>query len=47
MLLAAAVASVLNDSELADRMRIAGQDRARAFSWRDSAERVWTLHADL
>ncbi|GHD42503.1 glycosyltransferase family 1 protein [Mycetocola manganoxydans] len=45
--LAAAVASVLADSELADRMRIAGQDRARAFSWRDSAERVWALHADL
>ena len=22
-------------------------DRARAFSWRDSAERVWQLHADL
>jgi glycosyltransferase involved in cell wall biosynthesis len=42
-----AVTSVLEDSERAERMRIAGQDRARAFSWRDSAERVWALHADL
>jgi glycosyltransferase involved in cell wall biosynthesis len=45
--LADAVASVLDDSERASRMRIVGQDRARAFSWRDSAERVWALHADL
>ncbi|MCP2031663.1 glycosyltransferase involved in cell wall biosynthesis [Okibacterium sp. HSC-33S16] len=45
--LADAVASVLSDSERAGRMRIVGQDRARAFSWRDSAERVWALHADL
>jgi glycosyltransferase involved in cell wall biosynthesis len=42
-----AVTSVLGNHERAERMRIAGQDRARAFSWRDSAERVWTLHADL
>ena len=45
--LADAVASVLSDSERAGRMRVVGQDRARAFSWRDSAERVWALHADL
>ena len=45
--LAAAVASVLDDPDRAARLRIAGQDRARAFSWRDSAERVWALHADL
>lgn len=45
--LADAVASVLTDSERAGRMRVVGQDRARAFSWRDSAERVWALHADL
>jgi glycosyltransferase involved in cell wall biosynthesis len=42
-----AVTTVLEDSERAERMRIAGHDRARAFSWRDSAERVWALHADL
>lgn len=45
--LVAAVASVLDDRERAGRLRVAGQDRARAFSWRDSAERVWALHADL
>lgn len=45
--LADAVASVLGDTERAQRLRIAGQDRARSFSWRDSAERVWALHADL
>jgi len=25
----------------------AAQDRSNAFSWRDSAEKVWQLHADL
>ncbi|MET4639092.1 glycosyltransferase family 1 protein [Mycetocola sp. 2940] len=45
--LADAVASVLGDTERTQRLRIAGQDRARSFSWRDSAERVWNLHADL
>lgn len=42
-----AIERVLTDDELADRMRVAGRDRARAFSWRDSAEKVWQLHADL
>ncbi len=45
--LADAVSSVLTDTERAGHLRIVGQDRARAFSWRDSAERVWALHADL
>jgi glycosyltransferase involved in cell wall biosynthesis len=45
--LAEAIRTVLEDSELAGRMSIAGRDRARAFSWRDSAEKVWQLHADL
>jgi glycosyltransferase involved in cell wall biosynthesis len=45
--LAVAIRSVLDDKELATRMGFEGQDRARAFSWRDSAERVWQLHADL
>jgi glycosyltransferase involved in cell wall biosynthesis len=45
--LAAAIGRVLGDAELRRRMSIAGSDRARAFSWRDSAERVWQLHADL
>jgi len=45
--LAAALDRVLGDTALADRLRIFGGDRSRAFSWRDTAERVWQLHADL
>jgi glycosyltransferase involved in cell wall biosynthesis len=45
--LAAAIARVLNDADLRSRLRVLASDRARAFSWRDSAERVWQLHADL
>lgn len=29
------------------RLRVLAGDRARAFSWASSAERVWSLHADL
>jgi glycosyltransferase involved in cell wall biosynthesis len=42
-----AIASVLADPARAAQMDIEGRDRARAYSWRDSAERVWQLHADL
>ena len=42
-----AVNRVLSDSVLRNRMSIFGADRSRAFSWADSAERVWQLHADL
>jgi Glycosyltransferase len=45
--LAEAIGRVLTDRVLADRLSISASDRARAFSWRDSAERVWQLHADL
>lgn len=45
--LAEAIASVLDDSEIAARQSVFAIDRARAFSWRDSAERIWQLHADL
>ncbi|WP_374007773.1 glycosyltransferase family 4 protein [Leifsonia sp. LS-T14] len=45
--LAAAIGRVLSDGELAARLGVLASDRARAFSWRDSAERVWQLHADL
>ena len=31
----------------ADRLRVLAADRARAFSWASSAERLWGLHADL
>lgn len=45
--LAAAIASVVNNPALAERLRFAGLDRAGVFSWRDSAQKVWQLHADL
>jgi hypothetical protein len=38
---------VLDDGALRERLSVLASDRARAFSWRDSAERVWQLHADL
>jgi glycosyltransferase involved in cell wall biosynthesis len=45
--LAASIRSVLSDTDLVARLNTYGQDRVRAFSWRDSAEQVWRLHADL
>jgi len=42
-----AITAVVDGPALADRLSIAGQDRARAFTWTDSAERLWQLHADL
>lgn len=45
--LAAAIGRVLDDTDLRTRLGVLASDRARAFSWRDSAERVWQLHADL
>ncbi|MFC9559087.1 glycosyltransferase [Agromyces sp. NPDC056965] len=45
--LAAAITSIVTDAQLAEQLAIAGSDRSRAFSWRDSAERIWQLHADL
>jgi glycosyltransferase involved in cell wall biosynthesis len=45
--LAVAISQVITDRTLSDRLRVQATDRARAFSWRDSAERVWQLHADL
>lgn len=45
--LADAIRGVLDDDALRDRLAVAAADRARAFSWRDSAEKVWQLHADL
>lgn len=45
--LAQAIATVANDAKLAERLRFQGLDRSGAFSWQDSAEKVWQLHADL
>ncbi|TPW73558.1 glycosyltransferase family 1 protein [Schumannella sp. 10F1B-5-1] len=38
---------VLRDGEVAQRLSTAGADRSRAYSWRDAAEKVWQLHADI
>ncbi|WP_167051081.1 glycosyltransferase family 1 protein [Salinibacterium sp. ZJ77] len=35
------------DDPTTEQLSIASGDRARAFSWRDSAAKVWQLHADL
>jgi glycosyltransferase involved in cell wall biosynthesis len=45
--LAEAIADLIEDRSAAELLGIAAQDRARAFSWRDAAEKVWQLHADL
>lgn len=45
--LAEAVRSLIDDPVMADHLGVAGLDRAHAFSWRNSAEKVWQLHADL
>lgn len=45
--LAAAMSGLLGDAEERQRLSVIGRDRARVFSWRDSAEKVWQLHADL
>ena len=45
--LADAITRVLTDDELASRLKYSGLDRARMFSWRSAAEKVWQLHADL
>ncbi len=45
--LASAIAHIIDDSRLSERMRFAGYDRAAAFRWTDSASQVWQLHADL
>jgi glycosyltransferase involved in cell wall biosynthesis len=45
--LAHAIRSVVDDAALAERLGVLGADRARTYTWRDTAEKVWQLHADL
>lgn len=45
--LADAIRRILEEPLLADDLVVRGHDRARAFSWRDAAEKTWQLHADL
>lgn len=42
-----ALAQVLSSDENRKRFAVRSADRGRAFSWRDHAERVWALHAEL
>ncbi|HET8928518.1 MAG TPA: glycosyltransferase [Microbacterium sp.] len=45
--LAAALVRTVTDDDAVKRLRVMATDRARAFSWRAAADRVWQLHADL
>ncbi|MFE1645665.1 glycosyltransferase [Microbacterium sp. P01] len=45
--LAAALASGLGSAASVEKLSVLAADRGRAFSWREAAERVWQLHADL
>ncbi len=42
-----ALRRINEDEAFMARLRVLSADRARAFSWRDAAERVWQLHAEL
>jgi glycosyltransferase involved in cell wall biosynthesis len=42
-----ALVEFLGSSSAIERMSVLSADRGRAFSWRDAAERVWQLHAEL
>ncbi|GAA1984790.1 glycosyltransferase [Microbacterium pumilum] len=45
--LADALHRALASTAAADRLAVLAGDRGRAFSWREAADRVWQLHADL
>ena len=45
--LADALNRALASTAAADRLAVLAGDRGRAFSWREAAERVWQLHAEL
>jgi glycosyltransferase involved in cell wall biosynthesis len=45
--LGAALASALRSTASAERLAVLAADRGRAFSWREAADKVWGLHADL
>lgn len=45
--LADAIATTLDDADERARLSVMGEDRAKAFTWRDAAEKIWQLHADL
>jgi glycosyltransferase involved in cell wall biosynthesis len=45
--LSSGLAAALGSTVAADRLAVLAADRGRAFSWREAADRVWQLHAEL
>lgn len=45
--MAAALSAALSTTAAADRLAVLAGDRGRAFSWREAADKVWLLHADM
>jgi len=45
--LGAALSEALGSTAAVERLGVLAADRGRAFSWRESADRVWQLHAEL
>jgi glycosyltransferase involved in cell wall biosynthesis len=45
--IAEALSTALGSTASVERLSVLAADRGRAFSWRESADRVWQLHADL
>ncbi len=45
--LGAALADALGSAASAERLGVMAGDRGRAFSWREAADKVWMLHAEL
>jgi len=42
-----ALAAAVGATATADRLGVLAGDRGRAFSWREAADKVWALHAEL
>lgn len=42
-----ALSAALVTTAAADRLAVLAGDRGRAFSWREAADKVWALHAEL
>ncbi|TQJ32739.1 glycosyltransferase [Microbacterium sp. SLBN-146] len=45
--LGAALSEGLSSTASADRLAVMAGDRGKVFSWREAADKVWGLHADL
>lgn len=45
--ISAALTSALASTASAERLAVLASDRGRAFSWREAADKIWMLHAEL